>query len=140
MVSIQLIAIFLLIIRILSCVYIFQVIRKQWQLLRVPIKHAERMPVRYVRQLTRFRALLFFLSTVILVGNVIPVVIDFVTIAGADTGRPIGLENISIIYAFSNALTSLASSITISQLYRLAAQDEDITEYALQHLDDIAPK
>lgn len=119
MVSIVTLAAFLLALRIISVIIISRVIRRQWQLLRLHIHPA----------LRRFRLVLIFLSLAILLGNMIPIVIDAATLF-VPTGRPAQIRPLSVGYAMSNAITSVISSYLIWTLYRLAAEQRDIDEIA----------
>lgn len=140
MVSLQIIAAFLLLARAGSDIFIGIVLKKQWRLLRSPIKNSHRFPESYVRKLRRFRIVLFSLSVVIFFSNIVPIVIDLISVLGYSQGRPGSLRLISVLYAFSNALGSLFSAYLINTLYRLAAQEDDITEYTTQHINDVTGK
>lgn len=137
MISLQIIAAFLLLARVGSDIYIGIVLKKQWRLLRSPIKNAAQYPLTYMKKLRRFRMVLFTLSIVIFFSNVVPIVIDLITVIGIDQGRPNALRTISIMYATSNALGAFFSAYLINTLYRLAAQEDDITEYTTQHINDV---
>jgi hypothetical protein len=121
MISLQMVAAFLLLARIASDVYIYGVLKKQYELLKLPIHPA----------LKQFRLVLFLLSIGIFIGNIIPIAIDGITVLGAlDLGRPSALRTISVLYTGSNALTALLSAYLIHTLYRLAANDATITKYS----------
>lgn len=109
MISIQIIAAILLIIRIFSIVFMSSVIRKQFRLFKLPIREEVRM----------FRVVLFILAIVILIGNAIPVIVDTVTLL-TDVPRSPFLSHLSVTYALSNAITSLSSSLLIWFLYRIS--------------------
>lgn len=125
MTSIVTLAVILVLFRILSDAFIFSVILKQIALLRMPVPS----------YLKSFRLVLFFLSLAIFLGNMIPIVIDLLTIF-IETGRPAQLRPISVMYAISGATTALLSAFLIWLLYRLADNDHDITEYTEQCLPD----
>lgn len=120
--DIQTIALILLIARVISVVFIISVLLQQIKLFGKPIDF-EAVP--YLTKLQRksvyrIRTVLFCLSVVILLGNLVPVVIDYITLFGDSLGRPTSLRPISIAYGFSNALTAMFSAIMIWTLYKLA--------------------
>lgn len=113
MVSIIELAFILLIAHTVSLVFIFRVLRRQYQLMRLPID----------KHLQGFRKVLFLLSCAIFLGNIVPIIIDTLTLF-VDTERPSELHTISVVYACSNALTAMASALLIWLLYKIAGQDE----------------
>lgn len=126
MISIKILAMLLLVFRIASDVFIFSVLRKQWALLKVKIDP----------ELRNFRRVLFYLSLAVFLGNIIPIIIDGLTVVYGNMNRPQHVAPISILYALSNASTALISAFLIWLLYRLASNTHDITEYTEQHLRD----
>lgn len=124
MISIKILAIVLLAMHAGSAAYIFNVLRKQASLLRLPID----------TYLKHFRIVLFALSLAIFLGNIIPIFIDGVTLF-VDIGRTPSVRPISVLYAVSNALTALVSAYLIHMLYRLAANEKDITDYTQTTLE-----
>lgn len=126
MLSIKVLASILMLGHIGSTIYISGVLRKQYSLLRLPIHPA----------LRRFRHVLFILSLLILLGNVLPIIIDGLTLVVNNTGRPSHVRLISILYALSNAVVQFVSAYLIHTLYRLAANDSDITNYSSHTLLD----
>lgn len=129
MLSIKVLAVFLIISHIISDVFIGIVLKKQYSLLRIKIE----------RELRSFRLVLFFLSVTIFVGNIIPIVIDGLTIAG-HTNRPQHVPPISVAYAGSTAAVALVSAVLVWFLYRLAANTKEITDYTEHTLQDRADK
>ena len=125
MLSIKILAVCLLSLHAISSIYIYGVLRKQVALLKAPITPA----------LKHFRYVLLSLSVVIFIGNIVPIVIDGLTLF-VNTGRPANLRIVSILYAFSNALTALVSAYLIHTLYRLAANEHDISEFSDSQLTD----
>lgn len=110
--SIQELAALLLIGRLVSTGFILAVIRLQWRLLKLPIR----------KSLRGMRRVLFAISLVVLLGNIIPITIDILTIF-ADIPRTSGNPKpIGIGYAISSNLSSLLQAIFIWLLYRLAAR------------------
>lgn len=120
--DIQTIALILLIARVISVVFIVTVLLKQVRLFGKPIDF-EAVPFLTKlerKSVYRIRTVLFFLSVIILLGNLVPVLIDYITLFGDSLGRPTQLRPISIAYAFSNATTAMFSAIMIWTLYKLA--------------------
>lgn len=124
MLSIQVLATILLFARVGSQYYIYKVLKQQHALLKAPLNPVL-MPIS--KTLIRFRRVLFGLSIVIFLGNIVPMIIDIISMLGIDQGRPANVRPISLAYAFSNALVAFVSSYLIHTLYRLAAADSDIT-------------
>lgn len=120
--DIQTIALFLLIARVISVIFIVSVLVRQAKLFGKSIDFSV---IPYLTKLQRksvyrIRTVLFFLSLIILLGNLVPIVIDYITLFSNNLGRPSNLRAISIAYAFSNALTAMFSAIMIWTLYKLA--------------------
>ncbi len=113
MLSITVIAGLLLIFRVVSDILIALVIRRQWQLLRLPVPEEYRDDEKSIK---KFRKILFLLSLGIFVGNAIPIFIDALTLF-VETGQPAVLRPVSISYAFSNATTALVSATLVWLLY-----------------------
>lgn len=122
MVSIQLIAFFLLVARVISIAFIVIVLRLQWRLFKTEIDFSlvPNMTKLQKRNVYRVRKVLFILSCIILLGNFIPILIDTITIFDNNLGRPANLRPISVAYAASNAFTAMFSAIMIWALYKLA--------------------
>lgn len=129
MLSIKVLAAILIALHILSDVFIGTVLKKQYELLSVKID----------RELRSFRMVLFFLSVAIFAGNVIPIVIDGLTIF-YHTNRPAHVPPISVAYAASTALVALISAVLIWFLYRLAANTKEMTDYTEHALQDRADR
>lgn len=122
MVSIQVIAVFLLIARLISVIFIAIVLRLQYKLFGTNIDFS------LVPNLSNFeksrvylaRKVLFALAVAVFLGNMVPIVIDTITIFNNDIGHPAELRAISVAYASSNALTAMFSAILVWALYRIA--------------------
>lgn len=122
MISIQIIAVFLLIARLISVAFIAVVLRLQWRLFKSDIDFS------LVPNLSSFekkrvylaRKVLFALAVAVFLGNMVPIIIDTITIFNDDLGRPDSLQAISVAYAASNALTAMFSAILVWALYRIA--------------------
>lgn len=133
MISITLYAAILLLVRIVSMTFITLVLKRQWALLKLPIKNAAQYDV---KALKHFRIVLFMLVLVIFIGNLVPAIIDIATILQANTGRPNTVQPVSLIYTLTASVTSLVSSYLIWRLYRLAADEKDITDLTVKRLKD----
>lgn len=118
MLTIQQLAIGLIFLHMGSVIYISMVLRRQFGLFKVPISP----------YLNHFRKVLFTLSCIVLLGNVIPILIDVLTLF-VQTGRPAHLRIVSILYAFSNGVTALISAYLIWKLYHLAADTKKMTDF-----------
>jgi hypothetical protein len=128
MVAIQTIAIFLLIARLISVVFIGMVLYLQSRLFgtKIDFSLVPNLSKFQKRNIYLARKVLFTLSVVIFLGNLIPIVIDTLTIFSDNAaGRNPEGPTISIMYAFSNALTAMFSAIMIWGLYKLAGLGGD---------------
>ena len=92
------IAIGLFILRLITVFYIVRVIRRQIELFRLHIDTG----------LVRFRKTMLTLSIVFLLGNIMPIIIDFYY-GFVDPVRKTDI--LLVLYAVSNAVMSLAASI-----------------------------
>lgn len=123
MVALQTIAIFLLIARLISVAFILVILRLQWKLFgtKIDFTLVPNLTTLGRNRVYLARKILFALAVIIFLGNLVPIVIDTITILNSnDIGRPSGLRLISILYASSNALTAMFSAIFIWFLYKVA--------------------
>lgn len=123
MLSIKVLAIMLLIGHIGSMFFISFVIKRQLGLFKIPT----------IEKLRHFRRILFYLSMGILVGNLIPITIDGLTLF-VSTGRPTHVRPVSIAYAMSNAVIELLSAFLVWKLYQLASDTQDVTDFEASQL------
>lgn len=130
-IPIELYATLLLVIRLTSMTFIFFVLRRQFSLFRLPIRDASQYDV---KALKHFRVVLFTLALIIFLGNIVPAAIDIITLLNQDTGRPRVVQPISIIYTMTASMTALISSYLIWRLYRLAADEKEITDLTVKRL------
>lgn len=100
----------LLVIRIVSMILIGVVLYKQLMLFKRPID----------KEITHYRRLLFFLALAIFLGNIIPALIDILTIFGDLERSARIVKPISVIYTMDAAGTSVLSSLMIFAIYRNA--------------------
>ena len=129
-IPIEILALILLLIHSGSVVYMINVIRKQWALMKLPpdVSVLIDPTSEQIEEVKYFRRVLFVLSLVILIGNLIPIFVDLATIIfNNPTGRPDHVKIISLMYALSNALTELISAYLINLLYRLSLVAESDT-------------
>lgn len=105
--SIKMIATILLLERFVSVVFLSLVLHRQWKLFR-----ATRT------KLTTVRETLLVLVSVALLGNIVPIIIDLVTITGEEYAG-----KLLVPYAFSNATTVTIISVGWWYLYRSIAKD-----------------
>jgi hypothetical protein len=112
------IASLLLIGRILSMYLMVSVIRRQWILFKIPID----------KDLVKFRKILLLLSSAIVIGNLIPILIDLIAIVYSNSQYIARPNAISVIYAVSNNLTAVLSAFFIWALYKLADRTAIIVE------------
>lgn len=96
-------------LRLVSMVFIVDVIKKQVRLLRRPVDP----------KLKNMRMVLLGVSLVIFLGNLIPIGIDIAT-QFVETGRPTPVRPISVAYGLSSNIPALLSSILIWLLYKMA--------------------
>lgn len=110
--------------------FIFFVLKRQYSLFKLPIKDEGKLDGKAIRH---FRAVLFGLALIVFIGNIVPFGIDLLTILNDDfIGRPGTVRVVSFIYTLSASLTSLISSYLIWRLYRLAADEKDITDLTVR--------
>lgn len=104
-------ALILLIIRIIAVALIIRVIAIQ-----TPLLKAVNDP-----HLTPLRVALLVMSYVLLLGNTIPVVIDILTVFQAMPRSAQVLTESTLVYGFSNAITSVIAAATLRIIYKTSA-------------------
>lgn len=107
MLDIHVYAAILLGLRLASVVLILFVIKKQWALFKRPI----------AKRAASMRKTLFLISIAILLGNIIPALIDVLTIHGSIAGRPAEVSTTSVLYSFNNSVVAILSSFFMWVLY-----------------------
>lgn len=128
MISIQAIAFILLIARLISVGFIISVLIVQLRNFKHEIDFSltPNLNKYQKKNIYRIRRVLFALSVIILLGNLVPIVIDWITfITDNSLGRTPNVKPISVAYAFSNALTAMFSAIMIWALYKLAGYNDN---------------
>lgn len=123
MLTIEVIATILLATRLVSVFFIVKIIILQYRLFGTQIDFSlvPNLTKMQRKHIYMMRRILFALSLIILAGNIIPIIIDIVTLLpNFETNRPSVLHPLSIMYAVSSASTSLLSAVTIQLLYKLA--------------------
>lgn len=126
-ISIQTLAIILILAHIGSDIFMAVVLNKQYRLFSRAITPDDSL---YqdgdINKIKNFRFRLFLLSAVIFAGNTIPILIDGITIfTNNSLDRNPTVPLISLLYAVSNAITALVSAYLISTLYRIAQSAND---------------
>lgn len=120
-------ALILLIGRTVAVFFMSLVIKKQLFLLRFPVPPEVR----------KFRTILTALSVSLLLVNVLPIVLDLLTIFSTNnltrTARP-GI--VGITYTLDNCLGAVIASILVWMLYRLASNTKDVTDFETKQLTD----
>lgn len=126
MISIQLLAFILLVFRLVSMTFITLVIWRQISLFGTKINFDDfpSLTKGQRRNIYTMRRILFAIAVVIFIGNLIPVMIDSVALLNEVIKTP-GLRSWGILYAVSNAITSVFSAFMIWFLYRLAGFSGD---------------
>jgi hypothetical protein len=105
MIDLTLLAALLLTLRLVSVGFLLRVLWWQW--------HFVRKNDSWLRDT---RLTLFVMTIVLLVGNIVPIVIDTAALTGGyDRAQPPAL---GLLYAFSNAATSVAASAGLWFMYR----------------------
>lgn len=123
------VAAILLVGHIVSAAFMVFVVRRQRALTKLPV-NPELMPLR--RTLGR-------LSMAVLIGNIIPILIDILTIIAHDSlKREDSPSLVGMTYAFSNAITAAVSAYLIWTLYKQAAKTVLIVDQATE--DALAKK
>lgn len=117
------VAAILLVGHIVSASFMLLVVRRQRALTKLPIDS----------DLLPFRRTLNRLSVAILIGNIIPILIDILTITAHDSlRREDSPSGIGIIYGISNAVTAVISAYLIWTLYKQAAKTVLIVDQATE--------
>ena len=119
--SIQLLATILLTLRLTSIIFISMVLWRQCKLFGTKINFDAfpELTKTQKKNIYGMRIVLFVLASVILLGNIIPVAIDSVALLTEAISNPI-LKHLGVLYAISNAVTSVVSAFMIWFLYKLA--------------------
>lgn len=100
----------LLAIRIVSMSLMALVIKRQLELFKLFID----------KEIRLYRRILFALAVLIFAGNLIPALIDLLTITGDLVRYARTVNGVSLVYTMAWAGTSLLSSILIFWLYRMS--------------------
>lgn len=113
--DIKTLAIIMLIGHVISMGFMISVIGTQWDLFKKIISESVR----------NFRRVLFVLSILVLAGNLIPIIIDLLTLV-IQLPRPLAVSPLSAFYAVSNAyLAAAAPAAAIWVLYLMAKRSHD---------------
>lgn len=121
--DIKTVAFILLLGRIVSFSFMTLVVRRQRALSKLPIN----------KELLPLRKTLGRLSIAVLIGNLIPIVIDVLTILASNSlEREDTPSVIGVMYGFSNCITSAVSAFLIWTLYKQAEKTVLIVDEATQ--------
>lgn len=121
--DIKTVALILLLGRLVSVTFMLLVVRRQRSLTK-EAKYKELAPMR--RVLNR-------LSLAVLIGNIIPIIIDIMTIYAANSlEREDSPSVIGVTYGFSNCITSAISAYLIWTLYKQAEKTVLIVDQATE--------
>lgn len=127
-ISIETLALILMLAHLASDVFMARVLYRQWGLFKITYDDYG-IPQNITRDIKRFRMTLFVLSCIVFAGNTVPIIIDAVTFfASNPLNRNPTVPLISLLYAVSNALTALISAYLIFTLYRIAKGTDDPNE------------
>lgn len=116
--SIQLLALLLLIGRIVSDFFIILVLRRQWKL-RKTKTHPK---------LTAVRKVLGLLAILVFLGNIWPLVLDAFTLFYPGIRSTQHVNFVGLTYSLDNNLTFMFASILIYALYRLSDTVIEVVE------------
>lgn len=121
--NIKTVALILLLGRLVSVVFMILVVRRQRVLSKLPVNP----------QLRPLRKTLNRLSFAVLIGNIIPIILDASTIIAANSlEREDSPSVIGVSYAFSNCITAAISAYLIWTLYKQAEKTVLIVDQATQ--------
>ena len=108
--------------RLVTLWYLSRVLKTQVRLLRMPVDDPN---------VWDFRRTLHYMTIVVALGNLVPIVIDVVTILGPS--RPFWL---GVLYAISNVVTALFTAILIHKMYRLASQTKEVNDLERKFMEE----
>ena len=121
--TIQAIAIALLVIRLISLGFVVAVLARQIRLFRLSVDS----------HLVTFRVVMFLLGVVFLLGHLLPVAVDVNYAFFSDSDD----FNILVWYALSNALSGIAAAILLWKIYQIAGKELDIRQQRADALDEL---
>lgn len=111
--------------QIASAVFMFFVLRRQVRLFKLYI----------TPELKVFRKILFLLAVVIFLGNLVPIIIDTLTVISHIHRSTNQVNTVGLLYAVSNTLTATMSALLIWIMYRMAAETLIIVEHDKQEVE-----
>lgn len=127
-ISIETLALILMFAHSASAIYMSFVLRRQYGLFKVNYDDLG-IDQKLAADIKGFRVTMFVLSCIVFAGNIIPIVIDGITVFTENSlHRNPHVPLISLMYAVSNALTALISAYLIYTLYRIAKGSTDPNE------------
>lgn len=108
--DIKLYAAILLATRIVSLILMGLVLKRQLQLFKLPID----------KEIRNYRIILFLLAFAIFAGNIIPAIIDYLTLTEELVRSTKTINGVGLVYSLAWTVTSLLSAILIFWLYRMS--------------------
>lgn len=108
--DIKIYAAILLFARIVSMILMGYVLRRQLQLFKLPID----------KEIRTYRVILFVLALAIFVGNIVPAVIDMLTVTEVVVRSAKTINGVSLWYTLAWTVSSLLSAILIAWLYSMS--------------------
>lgn len=108
--------------RLITLWYLSKVLKIQVSLLRMPLDDPA---------VWDFRRTLHYMTIVVALGNVVPIIIDVVTIIGPS--RPFWL---GVMYAVSNVITAIFAAVLIHKMYRLAGQTKEVNDLERKFIEE----
>lgn len=122
---IGIIAAILLTIRVIAVRKLYKVLKTQIELLRRPIDP----------EVWEFRRSLHYMTLALLVGNILPIVLDFLVVLD-ELGWIAHYRTIFVItaYAISNAVMMLIAVTMIKRMYDLANQADEVDRLEKAHV------
>lgn len=134
-ISIQSLAIILMVAHVIADIFMGRVLFRQYGLFAVKFDDLG-VENRLSQDIKNFRRTLFTLSVIVFAGNIVPVVVDAITVFSDNAlHRNPEVPLISIIYAVSNALVAIISAYLIFTLYRIAKASNDPNELVEKTLE-----
>lgn len=110
MIDIHIVAAILLPLHLMAIFFMGLVLRKQYPLLKAQDD----------KEITALRILLFFFAIILFVANIVPVVVDLLTIFDTVKRSTNVVNGLGLVYSISNGLVALVSSICFWLIYLLA--------------------
>lgn len=129
--EINTLATILLVGRMIAIYFMSSVVRRQLQLMKMPINDEVRT----------FRKILLGLAIALLISNIVPAILDILTIVSVNSlGRTPVVGDVGIFYTLFNCSGAIVSSLLVWMLYRLAANTKEVTDFEAKQLQAFRKK